>query len=193
MPTYFLLYICTLKFKKQINMRKIIYSFLALGAIAISSCTSDPCKDVSCSGNGTTVPSSDNKTCSCKCNIGFTGSRCDSAILTNLPGLYDVSEISGTRTFTNIANVRLGSNYQLNIDSLAGYKTNSVTMKVKGASLEIARQDPNSGIPATTYIETVSDGKIQYNASNKPVLTFTYKQTGSTGSTGEFQCTMTKR
>jgi hypothetical protein len=65
-------------------MRKIIYSFLALGAIAISSCSSDPCKDksaVDCKNGGTWVASGSN--CNCVCAAGYSGTDCSTLIISS--------------------------------------------------------------------------------------------------------------
>ena len=78
-------------------MKKIVYSFLSLGALVFSSCSSDPCKDKSavtlCTGNGTLV--SDGSNCNCSCNAGFAGTACN----LSLAGIYTAnSDILGTST-----------------------------------------------------------------------------------------------
>lgn len=73
-------------------MKKLFISILTLGALAISSCSSDPCEGKSaattCSGNGTLV--SGTSSCSCNCSAGYIGSKCDSTLASKIAGFsYD--------------------------------------------------------------------------------------------------------
>jgi len=85
-------------------MKKIIYSFVALGAFVVSSCTSDPCKDKTattlCSGKGTTVASGDN--CTCSCNAGYTGSDCSKEVAGNYSATDKLSGTGQTPYFPTI-------------------------------------------------------------------------------------------
>ncbi len=78
-------------------MKKLFISFMALGALAISSCTSDPCEGKSattlCSGKGTLA--SNGTTCGCTCTTGSAGTDCSLTIA----GLYTASnDVLGTST-----------------------------------------------------------------------------------------------
>lgn len=76
-------------------MKKIILSFIALGALLVSSCSSDPCKDKTaatlCTNNGTLA--SDGTNCNCSCNAGFTGSDCSKTVAGNYSA---TDKLSGT-------------------------------------------------------------------------------------------------
>lgn len=91
--------------KINLNMKKIFISFIALGALAISSCSSDPCKDKTgasmCSGNGTPVASGDN--CACSCTAGKTGSDCSKDVAGNYSATDKLSGTGQTPYFPTIA------------------------------------------------------------------------------------------
>jgi hypothetical protein len=85
-------------------MKKIVYSFLALAALVISSCSSDPCKDKSattlCSGKGTLAASGDN--CTCNCNAGSVGSDCSKDVAGNYAATDKLSGTGQTPYFPTI-------------------------------------------------------------------------------------------
>ncbi len=73
------------------SIRNIAFSALltfgAFGAITYTSCNKDECKDVVCQNGGTCNEGT------CSCTTGYTGTNCENAYASELPGTY-----SGTET-----------------------------------------------------------------------------------------------
>lgn len=66
-------------------MKKSLLSFLAgaaIFAVSLSSCTSDPCKDVNCGTNGTCVEGN------CECDPGYEGTSCETEMRAKFLGTY---------------------------------------------------------------------------------------------------------
>jgi hypothetical protein len=120
-------------------MKKIIYSFLALGALVTSSCSSDPCKDKTattlCTGKGTLAASGDN--CTCNCNAGYTGSDCSKEIAGNYAASDKLSGTGQTPYFPTITIT--GSVVSINnfTPFFFGTATKTVTGTISGNKITI--------------------------------------------------------
>lgn len=89
-------------------MKKIILSILTIGTLAITSCTSDPCKDLTattkCNGKGVLV--ANGSSCDCQCDAGYSGADCNTLVITSAIGTY--AQVS-TALVGSTPNARTGS------------------------------------------------------------------------------------
>lgn len=165
-------------------MKKLIYSFLALGALVISSCSSDPCKDKSaltlCSGNGTLEASGSN--CNCKCNAGYSGTNCSTLVMTSIIGswnqvstaLIGSSPNARTGTTTIVADVPAVSRVKItNLNQYFGCSNGGVVTDVicygNITNGEIVLEEtPQCGVTFKGKGVKQTDGswKFTYSASN---------------------------
>lgn len=180
-------------------MKKISLALLALGFLSINfqSCTTDPCKDVSCSGNGTTIPSADNKSCSCNCQSGYTGTSCNQVDLTKLAGDYQAIDID-SRNKKDTYNIKINvTGNSLLINNFGNVFSNNVVISnVEGTSMSIISasdvrgQKPDANI--NYYVKTTENGSIKF-VNGSPVVTFIYQITSPTGTLSTYNCTYTKK
>jgi hypothetical protein len=87
--------------KKQIVKFFSVAMIIAAPAFLMTSCESDPCKDVTCENAG--VPTEDGEACNCVCATGYEGVSCETLVRANFVGNYNVSETcnpSGSDTYS---------------------------------------------------------------------------------------------
>lgn len=170
-------------------MKKILYSFLALGALVLNSCSKDVCEGISCNGNGTATPSADGKSCACACNVGYTGANCSNADITLLNGkTFTVYESGATASANDTFDVTITStgNNVLFMNFANTWSANAVIATVTGTKISITGTDPRGQQPATTgasagyYVKTTTDGDIKF-VSGKAEITLTYQVTSPSG------------
>lgn len=116
----------SLNTKILFKMKKIILSLLAIGALIVTSCSSDPCKDktraTTCSGKGT--PTASGSACACVCDTGYSGTNCSVQDITSAIGSYSLvsTALLGTstnaRTGTTVISADGSSNTKVKITNL---------------------------------------------------------------------------
>jgi len=129
-------------------MKKFLLSIVALGALTLSSCSSDPCEGKSattlCTGNGTL--SSDGTNCNCTCNTGYAGTACN----LTLAGIYTAnSDILGTSTSVTpyTSSISISGNTVSITKFKNGFFVNSAigTLSGKTITLNTDQQPDNDG------------------------------------------------
>jgi len=150
---------------------------LAVVAFTFSSCTTDPCKDVSCGANGECVEGD------CVCDEGYEGTSCGTESRAKFLGSYSVNEACTSGNYTYDSNVNTSSISVSNIviTNFGDYSVSvAATVDDNGTSVTIANQTVTiSGASATVQ----GSGQINGN-----ILTITYTITASGVSD---TCTMT--
>lgn len=177
--------------------QKILVVFSIITTFLTSSCTTDPCKDTSCSGNGTTVPSADNKSCSCNCQSGYVGANCNQVDLTKLVGTYKAIDIdSKNKEEPYEVDITVTGNSLLIRNFANVFSSNVVIANIDGTNMSITSptdvrgQNPN--INLGYYVKTTENGKISF-VNGVPVIKFTYQGTSPSGTLSTFNCTYTKK
>lgn len=162
-------------------MKKSVLAFFAAGIAAvtfsISSCTVDPCKDVSCGANGECVDGN------CVCDAGYEGSTCATEQRAKFLGQYSVSEACTSGNYTYNVSVNTSSTGVSNIivTNFGDYSVSvNGTVNSDGSSITFANQQVTIQGTAATVQGT---GQITGN-----ILTITY--TISAGGQSD-TCTMT--
>lgn len=155
-------------------MKKQIVNFLSLAMIVaapsflMTSCESDPCKDVTCENAG--VPTEDGDACSCVCATGYEGSTCATLVRAKFIGNFNVSETcnpSGTDTYAvTISAPAAGTDTEVTISNLynAGFFVNG-TINAEGG-ITIASQ-------------AFGTGTIAGNVSNAGAFSYTITSGGA--------------
>jgi len=168
-------------------MKKIIYSFLALGAIVFSSCSSDPCKDKSattlCSGKGVLVTNGSN--CECSCNAGYTGTDCNTAIMPSLIKVWNNQTSSNNSPFTaTTAIAAKGTSVsEIEITDLgAGYKCTNGSTSSLVITYGIIKSATKIMLDESAQCNYTfkGEGNLQADGSWKFVYTVTYVKNGAT-------------
>jgi hypothetical protein len=166
-------------------MKKSLLSFLAgaaIFAVSLSSCTSDPCKDVNCGTNGTCVEGT------CSCDAGYEGTNCGTEVRTKFLGTYTVAEdCSASAASSYIATITADATsiQKVKITNFWGLFNGQVSATVEGNNISIARQAPDSdgyyvvgtGVIAGTVITwnyTVTDETDPANILSDNCTTTTY-------------------
>jgi hypothetical protein len=125
-------------------MKKIILSILTLGVLGITSCTSDPCKDLSattkCNSKGVLV--TNGSSCDCQCDAGYSGDACN---LTLVGQYQSNSEVLGTST------------------SVTPYTT---SVSLSGSTVSITKI--KNGFFKNVAIGSLSGNTITLNANQEP-------------------------
>lgn len=155
----------SLNTKILFKMKKIILSFLTIGALIVSSCSSDPCKDktaaTTCSGRGT--PTANGSSCGCTCDAGYYSANC--SVSSN--GTYSASAdaLNGNPKSAYSAVVTI----QGNVVSIVGgfpYLWSGTTQTLTGTYannvITISNVDPTG-----TGAQFSGTGTISYNTDNK--------------------------
>jgi hypothetical protein len=176
--------------------QKILVVFSIITTLIVSSCTTDPCKDTSCSGNGTTTPSADNKSCSCICQTGYLGTNCSNVDMTKIAGKYEVTEVNSKNETTKyFVTVTVTGNNMLIANFANVFSNNVVISNVEGTIMSITSltdirgQKPDGTI--NYYVKTTENGSIKF-VNGTPIITFIYQVTSPTGILSTFNCTYTK-
>jgi hypothetical protein len=80
-------------------LRMLGLAMALFGAMTVSSCKKDPCKNVTCQNGGTCQDGN------CKCNLPWEGSRCEVDAREKFVGAWQGTEnCDGTRTYTTTIN-----------------------------------------------------------------------------------------
>lgn len=173
-------------------MKKVFLSLIAFGALALTSCTSDPCKDKSattlCSGNGTLVSNSGASTCDCSCNLPSWGTDCSKTY----NGTYAASADAYNGNVKSPYNVTIslvGTSAGSTITLIGAFpyvyggsgQTFTGTLGTDGKTITIANQDPSS--PSLGY-KVAATGTLSNNGTKAIIswntVTVTQTSSGST-------------
>jgi hypothetical protein len=150
---------------------------LAVVAFTFSSCTTDPCKDVTCDNGGECVDGD------CVCADGYEGTTCQTEQRAKFLGSFSVNEAcnSGNYSYNSDVNTSSVSVSNIVITNFGDYSVSvAATVDANGTSVTIANQTVTiSGASATVQ----GSGQISGN-----ILTITY--TISSGGVSD-TCTMT--
>lgn len=161
-------------------MKKIIYSVIALGALVISSCSSDPCEGKSavtlCSGNGTLAASGSN--CACNCNAGFFGTKCDSSLK---------AVLIAKGTFIN--NTNSNSNPVPQVNSTISADPADLTSSTKIVILDLGAGYKSSGALVQTRADITNANTITLNEASQGGYVF--KGSGVKQADGSWKFTYT--
>lgn len=171
-----------------------ILSMLSLGFII--SCTKDVCEGISCNGNGTTVQSADGKSCSCSCNVGYTGTNCDGIDMTKFASAtFDVKETGATSTSNYVITSTTTGNSILFLNFANTWSANVVIANANKAIVTISGTDPRGQQPNISqnfYVKTTKDGSIKF-VNGKAVVELTYQVTSPSGNVSTFDIIATQR
>jgi hypothetical protein len=147
-----------------------IFSLSALSALALStmlffsSCTPDPCKDVTCLNNGTCNDGD------CACTTGYEGTDCGTEMRAKFVGTFNISgtvscPVSGTFTIPPGTSITVG-NSSAGVDKIIiNLLGTAIVATVNGSSLTIATQQ----VGDYTYTGT---GTITNNNLNMTINEF---------------------
>ena len=162
-------------------MKKSFLSTLMAGltvmTITFTSCTTDPCKDVTCDNGGDCVEGD------CVCADGYEGTTCQTEQRAKFLGSFSVNEscTSGNYTYTSSVNTSSVSVSNIVVTNFGDYSVSvAATVDDNGSSITIANQTVTIG-GASASIQ--GSGQINGN-----ILTITY--TISAGGASD-TCTMT--
>lgn len=143
-----------------------IFSLSALSALALStmlffsSCTPDPCKDVTCLNNGTCNDGN------CECVTGYEGTDCGTEVRAKFLGPYSVTDgcsASGAATYSININK---SNTEINVVLISNFWNlfaNNVKATVNGTNLTIATQEPDNDGYKVTGNGTINGNTLTIN------------------------------
>lgn len=135
------------KTKNQKNMKKSLLAFFAAGIAAvtfsISSCTVDPCKDVSCGANGECVEGD------CVCDAGYEGTTCATEWRAKFIGTASLSgtvacPVSGNGTFPATAFTMSNSSQGVTMFTINGAGLVFVATTTSSTSFTIASTTINN-------------------------------------------------
>ncbi len=147
-----------------------IFSITALSTLALStmlffsSCTPDPCKDVTCLNNGTCNDGN------CACVTGYEGTDCGTEMRAKFTGTYSISgnvacPVSGNGTIPTGTSITIG-NSSAGVDKIIiNMLGTALVATVNGSSLTIATQQVGN----MTY---TGSGTITNNTLNMTINEF---------------------
>lgn len=126
--------------KFKMTLATAALAMLAVGSmLSMNSCKKDPCKDETCTDQGT--PTANGDVCDCTCNTGYEGTKCETEMRTKFVGTYAYHEscTSGTDTYTVSVATSSSSITEININNL--YNQGIIVKgTVSGSSVTIASQ-----------------------------------------------------
>ncbi len=178
-------------------MKKIIYSFIALGALVISSCSSDPCKDKSattlCNGKGTLV--SDGTNCNCSCNTGYEGTNCSTETADKYVGTWNGTEsYTGTTPGTITPILVVSKTATLGTIKIDNFSDLGLTINAEatvGSDNKLTLKSKNL---TSAYTLTSGSGTFSTSSSGKYVVSISYIITEvSSSKTSTYTGTWTKQ
>ena len=153
-------------------MKKQIVNFLSLAMIIaapsflMTSCTSDPCKDVTCENAG--VATEDGENCSCVCAAGYEGTSCETLSRVKFLSSYSVSDAcsaSGAVTYSVTISASSTEETKVLISNFWDNFTNPVVASVDGNAITIASQTPDNDGFAVSGNGTINGNVITLNYS----------------------------
>jgi hypothetical protein len=178
-------------------MRKIIYSIVALGAIAISSCSSDPCEGKSattlCSGKGTLA--SDGTNCKCNCNTGYEGTSCATETADKYVGTWNGTEsYTGTTPGTITPILVISKTATLGTIKIDNFSDLGLTINAEATVSSDNKLTLKSKNLTSSYTLTSGSGTFSTSTSGKSVVSISYIITEvSSSKTSTYTGTWTKQ
>ena len=120
-------------------MKGLKLSLLAVVATAsmyLVSCTSDPCKNVTCKNSGVATASTDNKSCACNCAAGFEGTDCSTLSRTKYLGTWKGSDVCTSGTYgVTLTAANASDSTSILISNIGGFGTAvTITGKFTGSN-----------------------------------------------------------
>lgn len=150
-------------------MKKLFFALTAGVLMAASACTTDPCKDVTCSNGGTCADGT------CICAAGYEGTDCSTEWSTKFTGTWNASEVvtgANPGTYTYTATVTAGSPTTIAIGNIGGFLSSVAGTITSSTTGSISTTDASgrafsgqiTSASATavnvTYSVTYSDGTV---------------------------------
>ncbi|MBK7958299.1 MAG: hypothetical protein IPK03_09375 [Bacteroidetes bacterium] len=168
------------------SLNQILGSAFVAATLFLASCTTEPCKDVTCLNSGVATASTDGKSCACACTPGYEGTDCSTPSRTKYLGSWKGSDVCGSGTYSvTLTAANASDSTSILISNPGGFGTAITVIGKFTKANEITFTAQDLGGSRTM------DGTMTFTSTS--AMTTSYKVTPATGAVDNCNGTYTKQ